>query len=85
MGSSMLPLLEMAWHGLMVNMLCTMLAGLPHLTIGWWAPVEKFGQLMPIAIVVMLVDLLESTSIARALARKNGYELNYNLVSGWAN
>lgn len=25
------------------------------------------------------VDLLESTSIARALARKNGYELNYNL------
>ena len=32
----------------------------------------------PQAIIVMLVDLLESTSIARALARKNGYELVYN-------
>ena len=28
--------------------------------------------------MVLFVDLLESTSIARALARKNGYELVYN-------
>jgi sulfate transporter 4 len=31
-----------------------------------------------LAAIVMLVDLLESTSIARALARKNGYELKFN-------
>jgi MFS superfamily sulfate permease-like transporter len=30
------------------------------------------GALFPLAVIVMLVDLLESTSIARALARKNG-------------
>lgn len=28
----------------------------------------------------MIVDLLESTSIARALANKNNYKLNYNQV-----
>ena len=32
--------------------------------------------------VVMLVDLLESTSIARALAAKGDYELSANQV-GW--
>jgi sulfate transporter 4 len=31
-------------------------------------------------VVVMLVDLLESTSIARALAAKGKYELNANQV-----
>jgi sulfate transporter 4 len=34
--------------------------------------------MLRLAVVVMLVDLLESTSIARALARKNGYVLSYN-------
>lgn len=54
--------------------------GLPGCTIGWWTPIENpgFSDLFPTAIVVMFVDLLESTSIARALARKNGYELVYN-------
>jgi sulfate transporter 4 len=46
--------------------------GLPPVTVGQWAPVDNVGQLMPLALVVMLVDLLESTSIARALAVKNG-------------
>jgi len=53
--------------------------GLPKPTVHLWAPIEDFGKLIPVALVVMLVDLLESTSIARALARKNGYQLNYNL------
>ena len=53
-------------------------AGLPHWTVGYWAPIENPGGLFGLAIVIMLVDLLESTSIARALARKNGYELRYN-------
>ena len=37
-------------------------------------------QLAPLAVVVMLVDLLESTSIARALAAKGKYELSANQV-----
>ncbi|KAJ9521803.1 hypothetical protein QJQ45_024684, partial [Haematococcus lacustris] len=53
-------------------------AGLPPLSIHMWAPVEGVGPLLGLGVIVMLVDLLESTSIARALARKNGYELDYN-------
>ncbi|GIL90343.1 hypothetical protein Vretimale_18206 [Volvox reticuliferus] len=49
--------------------------GLPKPTVSWWGPMPDFKDLIPIAIVVMLVDLLESTSIARALANKNKYEL----------
>eukprot|EP00879_Flechtneria_rotunda_P022739 GHRR01024015.1.p1 GENE.GHRR01024015.1~~GHRR01024015.1.p1 ORF type:complete len:617 (+),score=164.97 GHRR01024015.1:919-2769(+) len=52
--------------------------GLPPPTIGWWAPVSNTGAMIGLGAVVMLVDLLESTSIARALARKHGYELSYN-------
>lgn len=44
------------------------------------------SDLFPIAVVVMLVDLLESTSIARALALKNNYELvpNREITGRWA-
>ncbi|KAG2433274.1 hypothetical protein HXX76_008342 [Chlamydomonas incerta] len=52
--------------------------GLPTPTVGWWTPMPDFVDLIPIALVVMLVDLLESTSIARALANKNKYELVAN-------
>ncbi|GFR48515.1 hypothetical protein Agub_g10409, partial [Astrephomene gubernaculifera] len=52
--------------------------GLPTPTISWWLPMPEINKLFPTAIVVMLVDLLESTSIARALARKNKYELVAN-------
>lgn len=44
-------------------------AGLPPPTIHWWVPVKDVGPMLGLAAVVMLVDLLESTSIARALAR----------------
>ncbi|GBF98588.1 sulfate transporter [Raphidocelis subcapitata] len=53
-------------------------AGLPPVTIKQWAPIPDISRMMGLAIVVMVVDLLESTSIARALARKNGYQLAYN-------
>lgn len=49
--------------------------GLPPCTISWWAPMDKFSDLLPIAAIVMIVDLMESTSIARAVAAKNRYEL----------
>lgn len=41
---------------------------------------EDAARLAPLALVVMVVDLLESTSIARALAAKCKYELNANQV-----
>ncbi|GAX84213.1 hypothetical protein CEUSTIGMA_g11636.t1 [Chlamydomonas eustigma] len=56
-------------------------AGLPPWTAGIWSFTDSgpsFTALMPTCVVVLFVDLLESTSIARALARKNGYELDYN-------
>jgi sulfate transporter 4 len=40
-------------------------AGLPPVTIQYWAPVKNVSGMMGLAIVVMIVDLLESTSIAR--------------------
>ncbi|MEW5297662.1 MAG: hypothetical protein WDW36_000857 [Sanguina aurantia] len=57
-------------------------AGLPPITVSWWFPggqMDNFSQLFTTALVVMAVDLLESTSIARALAMKNRYELSPNL------
>lgn len=54
--------------------------GLPRPTVSWWLPLDNFRELAPLALVVMLVDLLESTSIARALAAKGKYELNANQV-----
>ncbi|EFJ51511.1 hypothetical protein VOLCADRAFT_79619 [Volvox carteri f. nagariensis] len=58
-----------------IKILGSIKKGLPKPTVGWWGPMDKFTDLIPIALVVMVVDLLESTSIARALANKNKYEL----------
>lgn len=47
--------------------------GMPPFTAQYWAPIAQLQKLLPLALIVMAVDMLESTSIARALARKNGY------------
>lgn len=52
--------------------------GLPQPTISWWFSYPNMNQLIPLALIVLVVDLLESTSIARALALKNGYEIAFN-------
>lgn len=39
--------------------------GLPDVTIQQWAPLEHVHELLPLAFIVMAVDMLESTSIAR--------------------
>lgn len=52
--------------------------GLPGPTVNLWFPINDISQMLPLAMVIMLVDLLESTSIARALAAKGGYELHAN-------
>lgn len=52
--------------------------GLPPFSANKWVPVTQDpASLLGLAVIVTLVDLLESTSIARALARKHGYALVY--------
>lgn len=49
--------------------------GLPHETISWWFPMEHFSKKLGLALLVCAIDVLESISIAKALAFKNSYEL----------
>lgn len=46
--------------------------GFPKPTVDQWAPVNDVGPMLTLGVIVMLVDLLESTSITRALAHKQG-------------
>ncbi|EIE25728.1 sulfate permease [Coccomyxa subellipsoidea C-169] len=51
-------------------------AGLPHQTVTWWFPFHDIGRFIGLAIKVCAIDVLESISIAKALAYRNQYELN---------
>lgn len=42
--------------------------GLPGFTAAWWVPMDHFPQLATTAVVISFVSLLESISIAKALA-----------------
>lgn len=50
--------------------------GLPPLTVNQWFPIYNISPLIKLAIIVWIIDLLESTCIARELAMRNGYKLN---------
>jgi Sulfate permease family len=50
-------------------------AGLPHATISQWLPLKHGGRQAGIAVIVFLVDFLESISIAKAIGRKWGYDI----------
>ena len=49
--------------------------GLPHETVTWWFPMPEFSRQIGLAVIVCIIDVLESISIAKALAYKNGYDL----------
>jgi MFS superfamily sulfate permease-like transporter len=51
-------------------------SGLPPFTVNQWFPIYNISPLIKLAIIVWIIDLLESTCIARELAMKNGYKLN---------
>lgn len=51
--------------------------GMPTVTASWWFPLYNVSQQLLLAVVVCLLDIVESTSIARALAQKNKYRLNF--------
>lgn len=44
-------------------------AGLPDVTIGWWAPLYNVGRQMLLAVLICFIDICESISIAKALAQ----------------
>lgn len=51
--------------------------GLPAFTAGWWLPLVNVGRQITLAAIICLIDICESISIAKALARVNKYRLNY--------
>jgi sulfate transporter 4 len=54
------------------------IAGFPSLTIGQWLPLLHLKKQMYTAVIVFFVDFLESISIAKAVARKWGYDISVN-------
>jgi hypothetical protein len=50
---------------------------MPAFTGGWWLPLYDIQKELVLAVLVCLLDVVESTSIARALAQKNKYKLNF--------
>lgn len=49
--------------------------GLPSFTATWWFPLYNVGSQLLLSIVICLIDMCESMSIAKALAQKNKYKL----------
>lgn len=50
-------------------------SGLPGETVSWWTPLFDVSKQMVLAVLICLIDVCESISIARALAQKNKYRL----------
>lgn len=46
-------------------------AGPPDFTAGWWLPLFNVSRQMVLAVLICMVDICESISIAKALARVN--------------
>lgn len=44
-------------------------SGVPGPTVSWFFPMSNFGSKFMLAIIVLLIDLLESISIARSMVR----------------
>ena len=49
--------------------------GVPAFTATWWFPLYDAGRQVLLSIVICLIDMCESMSIAKALAQKNKYKL----------
>lgn len=50
---------------------CSFSAGPPDFTAGWWLPLFNVSRQMVLAVLICMVDICESISIAKALARVN--------------
>lgn len=49
--------------------------GLPAFTAGWWFPLYNAGRQLLLSIIICVIDMCESMSIAKALAQVNKYRL----------
>ena len=49
---------------------------MPDFTASWFFPLINVGKQLVLAVIICLVDVCESISIARALAQQNQYRLN---------
>ena len=54
--------------------------GLPGPTLKYFSPISQLGSKIGLAIVVCLIDILESISIARALALRGKYDIRYTAI-----
>ncbi|EFN58438.1 hypothetical protein CHLNCDRAFT_19800, partial [Chlorella variabilis] len=52
-------------------------SGLPSFTGSWWLPLFDVGRQMTLAVLICMIDVCESISIAKALAKVNKYQLNF--------
>eukprot|EP01025_Chloroclados_australasicus_P052553 TRINITY_DN612_c0_g2_i2.p2 TRINITY_DN612_c0_g2~~TRINITY_DN612_c0_g2_i2.p2 ORF type:complete len:667 (-),score=99.60 TRINITY_DN612_c0_g2_i2:54-2054(-) len=52
--------------------------GLPPVSVDLWFPIEQLEEMAKIGALIMIVGLMESISIAKALALKNKYYLDSN-------
>ena len=61
----------------LVDLKHIMPAGLPSFTGSWWLPLFDVGRQMTLAVLICMIDVCESISIAKALAKVNKYQLNF--------
>lgn len=54
----------------------TIPSGLPSVTVSWWFPLKSAGRQIVLALLICVIDIVESISIAKLLAAKNKYQLN---------
>lgn len=52
-------------------------AGLPDFTAVWWLPLYYPGKQVVLALIICLMDIAESTTVARTLAQRNRYKLDF--------
>jgi sulfate transporter 4 len=52
-------------------------AGLPGFTGSWWLPLYYPSQQVILALIICLMDVAESVTVARVLAQRNRYKLDY--------
>jgi MFS superfamily sulfate permease-like transporter len=60
---------------ILVTPRCLDSAGLPSFTAQHWVPITNPQRLVPLAMIIFMVDFLESLSISRAIARKYDYPI----------
>lgn len=51
--------------------------GPPHFTATWWLPLYNVSEQLVLAAIICILDIAESTTIARRVAQQNRYKLDF--------